>query len=139
MVSKKFLIAFCVLCVALIHVGNGTAWGAPVSLNEAESVAQNWISRTQLPISREDVGFIVNDIVAYKEEGRNLFYLVTLYPSGWLVVGADTRQEPVLAFGRGMIALSDIEGTFYTLLRITVPAEMTTESIVRHSVSAFGV
>ena len=57
--GKKLIIVLCVLCIVLTNVYDSSAWGAPVSLSEAETVARNWITRTHLPVSREDVGYSV--------------------------------------------------------------------------------
>ena len=73
-VSKRFFIVLWVLCFAWIHVCSQVALGMPVSLGEAETVARNWMARTQLPISRQEVGSVVADITAHEEEERNLFY-----------------------------------------------------------------
>ena len=95
-VSKRFFIVLWVLCFAWVHVCSQAALGMPVSLSEAETVAGNWMARTQLPISRQEIGSVVADITAHEEEGKNLFYLVNLYPSGWVIVPAHDSFEAII-------------------------------------------
>lgn len=104
---RKILRGLCAVafaCVLLLPEGGDKAWGATVSLEQARLLAENWLAATTPPIRRGALGRHLKESISYLEDGRPIFYIFNLAPQGWLIVGGDTRQEPIMAFGEGKLS-----------------------------------
>ena len=84
---KKFVVLFLfVLAYSSIYADN-------VDINTACAVAENKIS-----LSRKSELFSVKDISEISENNTKLFYLVELTPKGFMIISADDRLNPVIAY-----------------------------------------
>jgi hypothetical protein len=82
------LILFVSLCISV---------AAPVSAEDAQVVAVNWLMTQNAPLGA-DLGGAVREVRAYSAEGKPLYYVVSLDPSGYVVVSANDLIEPIIAF-----------------------------------------
>ena len=72
---------------------------APVGNDQAESVAKAWLQTKAKPL-RTSLGKEIGKVIPFRDSGgRTLAYIVLLRPDGFVVVGADTEIEPIIAFG----------------------------------------
>ena len=104
---RKVLRGLCAVafaCVLLVPGVGDKAWGATVNLEQARLPAENWLAATTPPIGQGALGRRLKESIPCLEEGHPLFYIFNLAPQGWLIVGGDTRQEPIMAFGEGKLS-----------------------------------
>ena len=114
-----YAIAF--VCIFFVH---GRAWGAFVKLEQARLLAENWLAATTPPIRQGALGRHLKESISYLEDGRPIFYIFNLAPQGWLIVGGDTRQEPIMAFGEGKLSAGVLEDkAFMALFFVLLPKE----------------
>ena len=117
-----WIVAF--VCVLSVPGGGDKAWGSTVSLEQARLLAENWLAATTLPIGQGALGRHLKESIPCLEEGRPLFYIFNLAPQGWLIVGGDTRQEPIMAFGEGKLSAGVLENkAFMALFSVLLPKE----------------
>lgn len=100
--------------LSLLLAGGGLAAG-PVPLPQAREAAASWLQRRP-PMLSSAGAFRVQDQASRRDsDGQVLFHVVQLEPEGFMVLSADDRLEPVLAFSaKGRLPL---EG-FHPLLDI---------------------
>ena len=116
---RKILRGLCAVafvCVLLVPEGGDKAWGATVSLEQARLLAENWLDATTPPLEQGALGRHLGECIPCLREGRPLFYIFNLAPQGWLIVGGDTRQEPIVAFGKGKLSAEVLEDKAFMAL-----------------------
>ena len=116
---RKVLRGLCAVafaCVLLVPGVGDKAWGATVNLEQARLLAENWLAATTPPIGQGALGRRLKESIPCLEEGRPLFYIFNLAPQGWLIVGGDTRQEPIMAFGEGSLPAEVLEDKAFMAL-----------------------
>ena len=64
----------------------------PVSLNQARAVAQNFIN------SRSLENYTIKTIDIYNKNNQDVFYYINFNPTGFIVISADNRIKPILAY-----------------------------------------
>jgi hypothetical protein len=75
------------------------AIGAPVNAVFATKAVSGWLANDPTPLA-ERLGQHVNGVETAKDlKGIALYHIVHLAPSGFVLVAADDRIEPVVAFG----------------------------------------
>ena len=110
-------------CAFLVPGGEDKSWGATVSLEQASLLAENWLTATTPPIRQGALGRRLRESIPCLKDGRPLFYIFNLAPQGWLVVGGDTRQEPIMAFGEGSLSPDVLEDKAFMALFFHVPPQ----------------
>ncbi|MCE9615196.1 MAG: C10 family peptidase [Lentisphaerae bacterium] len=93
--------ASCLLGVVLcsVVVSSGLVQAAPINPGVARQVAERWIARNAVFASAtEPVRVVGVRPLAFGDSTTALLYHVSLVPHGYLVLGADDRLPPVLAF-----------------------------------------
>lgn len=74
------------------------AWAAPTSGDQARSVVRAWLATDRRPLDTM-LSASVYKVDTYKDsQGRALYYVVDLAPSGFVIVSADDLVEPIIAF-----------------------------------------
>ena len=129
-----WIVAF--VCVLLVPGVGDKAWGATVNLEQARLLAENWLAATTPPIRQGALGRRLKESIPCLEDGRPLFYVFNLAPQGWLIVGGDTRQEPIMAFGEGKLSAEVLEDkAFMALFSVPLSKEARQEvsSVLRLS------
>ena len=89
---KTFLLPACLLCLA------AGAFGAQVNSEKAVSAVKGWLRFDQKPLG-ESLGARVNNVETFTDKtGAPLYHVVNLEPSGFVILPADDRVEPIVAF-----------------------------------------
>ncbi len=77
----------------------GPVGGAPVASSTAVDAVNHWLATDPTPLA-ESLGHKVNDIQTETDaNGIALYHVIHLAPSGFVIVAADDRIEPIVAFG----------------------------------------
>ena len=127
---KKIQRIFCVtifVFALLLHGGNDRAWGAPVCLEQARRVVENWLTFTPCPLDTP-MGCRIDEIIHYKggPYGDAGYYVAFLEPCGWVAVPADDWFEAVMAFGSDAVAPDDwIKTAIASILHVNSSKGMT--------------
>ncbi len=75
-----------------------TANAGPVDSNMAATTVRGWLKLHKAPLG-ESLGGQVEGVEAFRDKsGNNVFYAVSLYPSGFVIVPAEDSVEPIIAF-----------------------------------------
>jgi len=86
-----------VLSVLFVSVSLQIAAGARIELSEAKQAACGWLrlnpAALDLPMAVE-----IDSVRGAVLEKQTIFYMVNLRPSGFLILAADDRLQPVVAF-----------------------------------------
>ena len=70
----------------------------PISRQQAEITVRGWLKRNPRPMETQ-LGASVRKIDAFTgEDGGAIYYVVYLEPSGFVIIPADDRIEPIVAF-----------------------------------------
>lgn len=120
---KKIQRIFCVtmfVFALLLHGGNDRAWGAPVCLEQARRVVENWLTFTPCPLDTP-MGCRIDEIIHYKggPYGDAGYYVAFLAPCGWVAVPADDTYEPIMAFGGDKITEKEWRDSLVSILMCT--------------------
>jgi hypothetical protein len=82
----------------LLSWGSSDTWARSTTPDEATSVVQGWLSLEATPLGAR-IGNKVKEVKTYKSEaGADLYFVVSLNPSGFVIVPADDLVEPIIAF-----------------------------------------
>jgi hypothetical protein len=85
------LVAFALLCGQL-------AFAAATTPEQAKAVVTGWLKGNNAPLGTP-LGAAIQAVTPYKDDaGAAIYYVVTLQPSGFVVVSADDLIEPIIAF-----------------------------------------
>ena len=77
----------------------GGVGGAPVGMSSATNLVAGWLALDPAPLT-ENLGHHIKDVETVKNgQGDALYYVVHLAPAGFVLVAADDRIEPIVAFG----------------------------------------
>lgn len=89
-------LAICVL--ALLNVRLPTACAAPADSQRAKAVVLGWLKNNPKPLDTQ-LGGNVGRVETYQDAtGADAYHVVYLEPSGFVVVAADDRIEPIICF-----------------------------------------
>ena len=73
-------------------------WARQTTEYEAEMVVSGWLKASPQPLG-ETLSRRVRDIETYTDDAdRPAYYIVNLEPSGYVIVSADSRIEPIIGF-----------------------------------------
>jgi len=87
-----------VLGCVLFMGGLGGLWAAPTDPGQARSFVESWLNANRMPLG-ERMPLTVADVQPGKDDnGQTIFYVVSLVPEGYVVVAAEDRIQPVIAF-----------------------------------------
>ncbi|UCD50736.1 MAG: C10 family peptidase [Phycisphaerales bacterium] len=88
-----------ILCVTLVVVSLCAGlWAAPMTPDEAELAVVGWLGLDPAPLGTA-LAATVRSVEPYTDEGgRIIYYVVSLEPTGFVVVAADDLVEPIIAF-----------------------------------------
>jgi hypothetical protein len=91
--NRTFFIV--VLAVLLLCCG---LWARPATEYEAEMVVSGWLKASPQPLGAA-IGRRIKNVETYTgDSGNPAYYIVNLEPSGYVIVSADDRIEPIIAF-----------------------------------------
>ncbi len=90
----------CVVLTVLLVVlaSSGNLWALPTTPYEAEMVVTGWLKANPQPLGAT-LGQEVTAVETFTDEfGSPAYYIVYLYPSGFAIVSADDKIEPIIGF-----------------------------------------
>ncbi len=94
MKSKNIVFAVALTLLLL----SGSLWGRPTTAYEAQMVVTGWLNESFQPLGMA-LGRSVSDVESFEDdEGREIYYVVHLQPSGFVIVPADDEIEPIIGF-----------------------------------------
>ena len=134
-----------VLLVALmILLLSGGLWARPTTAYEAEMAVMGWLHGGMKPLG-VDLGRSVSDVESFEDdEGRPVYYIVHLQPSGFVIVPAEDSVEPIVGFadeGRydpsfenplGALVTSDLYGRVAASRNTFTPQVELTTGVTQH-------
>ncbi len=89
------IVFIAVLAVLLLC---SSLWARQTTEYEAEMVVSGWLKANPQPLGAT-LGRRVKDIETYTDDAdRSAYYIVNLEPSGYVIVSADNRIEPIIGF-----------------------------------------
>ena len=93
--------AFGATTLVVCAMAFSSLWAGPISEDQAGRLGQGWLWQCARPLGAV-LGPRVESVETYhNEQGTALFHVISLEPQGYLVVAADDRIEPVVAFSSG--------------------------------------
>jgi len=99
----------------LAHFGSGL-WAQAVSRQEAQLVARNYLFETNRAIANR-ASIQVVDVQAEVYQSDTVYYMLNLFPEGWVIVSADRRSVPVLGSSSvGRIDFDNLPPAFETFM-----------------------
>lgn len=91
----------CKFLVLILLFVSPHAWAAPVTVEQARKVVQGWLTLDAAPLHTL-LGSQVSRVEPFADtQDRTLYYVVHLVPTGLVIVPADDRVEPIIAFLSG--------------------------------------
>ena len=108
--SNTFLLAAALVAAAFVTgICSTTLYAGPIPAEMAADVVRGWLSDSNEQMETE-LGMIVTDVVPYFDDDlMPLYYIVYLEPQGYVIVSADNRIEPIIAFSPGYYYDDDVE------------------------------
>ncbi len=102
-IQRKSVIALfkAVLLLVLFQIYCASAQAAPTSSYQAEKVVQGWLKADMLPLGVALGQEIIEVKTFSNADGNPIYHVVYLQPSGFVIVPADDRIEPIIAFSSG--------------------------------------
>ena len=86
---------------ALLGLCCSCLWARPTTADEAEKVVTGWLKADPKPLGMS-LGRQVRNVDTFTDDrGEPLYYIVYLHPSGFVIVSADDRVEPIIGFVQG--------------------------------------
>ena len=111
--------------VFLVFLGaTGRTFAAPVSQEQALGAAYAWLSLSPEAM-HEQHGRLAGSVTAVPDAlGETQFYAVDLAPKGYVIVAADDKVEPVIAFSTSDVFNAAPGDPLFDMLRGDVPARI---------------
>ena len=78
--------------IFIILIAHSVLHAESISINQVETVAQNFIE------SRSLGDFNIRTIDSYEQNNQLVFYYVNFNPHGYILISADNRMKPILAY-----------------------------------------
>jgi hypothetical protein len=77
---------------------SGRLWARPTTADEAQKVVTGWLQVGFRPLGMT-LGRSVSDVESFvDDEGRPVYYIIHLQPSGFVIVPAEDAVEPIIGF-----------------------------------------
>ncbi|MBN2593726.1 MAG: C10 family peptidase [Sedimentisphaerales bacterium] len=93
---KDNRIVFIAVWLLLLLCSN--IWARPATEYDAEMIVSGWLKTTHQPLDAT-LGRRIKNIETFTgDSGRTAYYIVNLQPSGYVIVSADDRIEPIIGF-----------------------------------------
>ncbi len=121
--SSRMMLSFCArigllvfACASVHQVGGTRAYAGQVAAERAKRAAMGFLETSLLPsqAARDKQDIRIRTVL--DEKAHPLFYAVSLNPSGFIILPADDRIEPVLAFSSDDISDLSPESPLYILI-----------------------
>jgi hypothetical protein len=95
---KTAFLSVIAACLLLTFLLSTPVSAETVDIDQAEVVVRGWLRKSPRPLDT-DLGQTTAGTEAFADDnGRKLYHVVYLDPSGFVIVSADDRIEPIIAF-----------------------------------------
>jgi PKD repeat protein len=84
-----------IVFVLMVLLAAAWAWAEPVSLETAETAAQNWINART---AGQGETYKRSDVFTVNEKSEPACYVFNFTPNGWVIISADDAARPVIAY-----------------------------------------
>ena len=94
----RIAVAQAILGLSLLLALSSSLWATPTTADEAQRVVEGWLSLEAAPLGVK-VGGQVKEVKSFSsKEGSDLYYVVYLNPTGFVIVPGDDLVEPIIGF-----------------------------------------
>ena len=122
--NVRFLALLVCVILAVLFLFPARLWARPVGRQQAETAVRGWLKRNPRPMEMQ-LGASVRKIDAFEgEDGAAIYYVIYLDPSGFVIVPADDRIEPIVAFAEKGIYDPSPENHLGALVGHDLPARI---------------
>ncbi|HOV86928.1 MAG TPA: C10 family peptidase [Syntrophobacteraceae bacterium] len=91
-------VSWAVLILGWVFLSQPVCWAKPTTAGQAETVVRNWLRLDPQPLGAPLGGPGKEVRTVCDKEGRDLFHVVSLHPTGFVIIAGDDLVEPVIAF-----------------------------------------
>lgn len=103
----------------------GTAWAAKITAQDALVAAQRWITITDAaPLNAKFARSVPTVRTIGGDTGKDLFHIVEMAGGGFVVMPADDRISPIVAFSSTGTVVEDDENPLWDMLSTDLRAAM---------------
>ena len=82
----------------LLHLCCGSLWAGITTSDQAEMVVTGWLKTNSTPLETVIGGQVKNVETFTNDSVEPIYYIVYLQSSGFVIVSADDRIEPIIGF-----------------------------------------
>jgi hypothetical protein len=100
--GKKRIRPIIIISIAIFVLpllASSIVWARPTTPDEAEQVVMGWLLSDAQPLGTAIGNQVISVQSITNHEGEPIYYAVTLWPSGFVIVPADDLLEPIVGFG----------------------------------------
>lgn len=83
---------------AILQLGCGKAWARPTTPYQAELVVIGWLATDAQPLGINIGRHVIGTEIFAGDDGEPIYYVVYLWPAGFVVVSPDDQSEPIIGF-----------------------------------------
>jgi len=121
-VKLRSLIILAFSASLLLCVSN--LWAKPVSVRQAEKAVRGWLKADLQPFGMAPGQQIISVETFSDDDGQPTYYVVYLRPSGFVIVPAEDRVEPVICFVPVGTYVPSDDNPLYALVSRDVPGRI---------------
>ncbi len=120
--DKRFYIGFSALF--LLFLFSTTTLAGPVGKQQAEKMVRGWLKTDTKPFGALLGRQIKNTETYYNEAAEPMYYVIYLQPSGFVIVPADDRVEPIICIAAGQTYNPSDDTPLGALVSQDIPARI---------------
>ena len=127
-----------ILCLSVWSLFSFSSQVQATSTNAAQAriIVQQWLKTNPSPLS-ETMSVQISSVTAYfGADSTPLYYVVALRPAGYVIVSAEDRIEPIIAFAPHGVYVASTQHPLVTMLSRDLPSRMTLVKTMSASLSA---
>lgn len=108
----------------MLHVGGVAVWALATTAGQAGQAVTGWLKADARPLGAI-LGDEIAEITPYADrDGAIVYYVVSLEPAGFVIVAADDRIEPIIAYAESGAYDPSCENPLGALVSRDLPARM---------------
>ncbi len=88
-------------CFTLLFLFSTNIFAGPAGKQQAEKVVRGWLKKDTKPLGALPGRQIKNTDIFYNEDSEPMYYVIYLQPSGFVIVPAEDRVEPIICIAAG--------------------------------------
>jgi len=95
-IAHKSIVSTALL--VLLQFGCSEAWARPTTPYQAEQVVTGWLATDAQPLGATIGWYVTRTEIFADDDGEPIYYVVYLWPAGFVIVSADDSVEPIIGF-----------------------------------------